>query len=73
LPEPIVVAIKNRLGKRFGAFEHADELSHRSAADLIKRAAAKDMTGAARAFANVTNGCVSCHRQFRTVLRPLSD
>lgn len=73
LPDAIVLAIKNRLGGKFAAFEHADEASHQSAADLIKSAAAKDSIGGARAFAGITNGCVSCHQQFRTTLRPLSD
>ena len=73
LPDEIVVAIKGKLGRKFGAFERADELSHRSSADLIKRAAAKDASGSARAFAGITNGCVNCHRQFRATLRALSD
>jgi len=73
LPDAIVVAIKQRLGRKFGAFEQADELSHRSAAELIKRAAVKDAVGAGRAFAGITNGCLSCHKQFRTTLKTLSD
>lgn len=73
LPDEIAAAIKNKLGRKFAAFERADESSHRSAAELAKRAAAKDASGSGRAFAGVTNGCISCHRQFRTTLKPLSD
>ena len=47
LPDAIVLAIKNRLGGKFAAFEHADEASHQSAADLIKSAAAKEIQSAA--------------------------
>jgi cytochrome c556 len=68
-----VVAIKNKLGSKFRAFELADEQSHRGASDLVKRAAAKDISGSARAFGGMTNGCVSCHKQFRATLKNLSD
>jgi len=73
LPDKIVVAIKNKLGRNFGAFERADEQSHQRAADLVKRAAAKDISGSAKAFGGIADGCVSCHRQFRALLRSLSD
>jgi hypothetical protein len=73
LPDTIVVAIKNKLGGKFGAFERADESSHRNAADLVKRAAARDVPGSAKAFAGITNGCIGCHRQFRATLRILSE
>jgi cytochrome c556 len=73
LPNEIVVAIKNRLGKKFHSFERADEQSHRGAANLVKRAAAKDLSGAAKAFGEIADGCVSCHKQFRATLRSLSD
>lgn len=73
LPDEIVTAIKNRLGKNFHAFEAVDERSHRAAADLAARAAAKDLRGSAKAFGRLADGCVSCHKQFRAALRPLSD
>lgn len=73
LPDEIVVAIKNKLGRNFRAFERADEQSHRQAADLAKRAAAKDISGSAMAFGGIADGCVSCHKQFRAPLRSLSD
>ena len=55
LPNEIVVAIKNKLGRKFRAFEQADEQSHRRASVLVKRAAAKDISGSARAFAGMTD------------------
>ena len=73
LPTEIVAAIKSELGRDFRAFERIDEHSHQAAASLAKRAAAKDLTGSAIAFGQLTQGCVSCHRQFRASLRPLSD
>lgn len=73
LPDEIVVAIKKKLGRNFRAFERADEQSHQRAADLVKRAAAKDISGAAKAFGGIVDGCVSCHKQFRAPLRSLSD
>jgi Cytochrome C' len=73
LPDDIVAAIKAKLGKNFHDFERIDEQSHRAAADLAKRAAAKDITGSARAFGRLTDSCVACHKQFRTTLRSLSD
>lgn len=73
LPNDILEAIKNRLGKDFFFFERADEQSHRGAARLAKAAAAKDISGAARAFGETTSGCVGCHKQFRATLRSLSD
>jgi cytochrome c556 len=73
LPDEIVTAIKNKLGKKFHAFEAVDERSHRAAADLAKRAAAKDLSGSAKAFGRLADGCVSCHKQFRSTLRALSD
>ena len=73
LPTEIVAAIKSELGRDFRAFERIDEQSHQAAASLAKRAAAKDLTGSAIAFGQLTQGCVSCHRQFRASLRPLSD
>lgn len=73
LPDEIVVAIKKKLGRSFHSFERVDEQSHQAAADLAKRAAAKDITGSTRAFARLIEGCVNCHKQFRATLRPLSD
>lgn len=73
LPNEIVVAIKKKLGINFRAFERADEQSHQRAADLVKRAAAKDISGSAKAFGGIADGCVSCHKQFRATLRSLSD
>jgi len=73
LPDEIVVAIKKKLGRNFRAFERADEQSHQRAADLVKRAAAKDISGSAKAFGGIVDGCVSCHKQFRAPLRSLSD
>lgn len=73
LPSGIVVDIKSKLGRSFLAFERVDEQSHQAAADLTKRAVAKDPIGAAKAFGRLTEGCVSCHKQFRASLRPLSD
>jgi cytochrome c556 len=73
LPDEIVAAIKTRLGRSFRAFERADEQSHRGAAALAKRAAAKDIAGSAKAFGAMTDGCVSCHKQFRATLRTLSN
>ena len=73
LPDEIVTAIKNKLGRDFRAFERADEQSHQRAADLVKRAAAEDVTGAAKAFGGIADGCVSCHKKFRGPLKSLSD
>lgn len=73
LPGEIVAEIKKRLGRNFRAFEQADEQSHRQAADLVKRAVAKDISGSAKAFGGIAGGCVSCHKQFRASLRSLSD
>ncbi len=73
LPDDIVAAIKAKLGKTFQDFERIDEQSHRAAADLANRAAAKDITGSARAFGRLADSCVTCHKQFRTSLRSLSD
>jgi hypothetical protein len=73
LPDEIVVAIKNKLGRNFRSFERADEQSHQRAADLVKRAAANDISGSAKAFGGIVDGCVSCHKQFRAPLRSLSD
>ena len=73
LPDEIVVAIKNKLGRNFRSFERADEQSHQRAADLVKRAADKDISGSAKAFGDIVDGCVSCHKQFREALRGLSD
>jgi cytochrome c556 len=73
LPDEIVVAIKNKLGRNFHVFERLDEQSHRRAADLVKRAAAKDISGSATAFGGIADGCVSCHKQFRAPLKSLSD
>lgn len=73
LPTEIVVAIKGKLGRDFEAFERIDEQSHQAAAILAQQALAKDLTGSARAFGTLTEGCVSCHKQFRASLRPLSD
>jgi cytochrome c556 len=73
LPDEIVAAIKNKLGTDFHAFESVDEQSHQAAAELSNRAAAKDASGSAKAFGHLTEGCVSCHQQFREALRPLSD
>ena len=73
LPDEIVVAIKKKLGRNFRAFERADEQSHQRAADLVKRAAAKDISGSAKAFGGIVDGCVSCYKQFRAPLRSLSD
>src|SRR5665811_1562457 len=55
LPDEIVVAIKKRLGGNFRSFERADEQSHQRAADLVKRAAAKDISGA-KAFGGIVDG-----------------
>jgi cytochrome c556 len=73
LPTEIVAAIKSKLGRDFRAFERIDEQSHQAAANVAKRAAAKDLTGSAKAFGGLTEGCLSCHKQFRAALRPLSD
>ena len=73
LPEEVVSAIKNKLGRNFSGFERVDEQSHKAAADLAKRAAAKDITGSAKAFGRLSEACVSCHKQFRATLRSLSD
>jgi len=73
LPNEIVAAIKSKLGRGFSAFERIDRQSHQAAAELGKRAAAKDISGAARAFGQLAESCVSCHKQFRSALRPLSD
>ena len=73
LPDEIVVAIKKKLGRNFRAFERADEQSHQRAADLVKRAAVKDISGSAKAFGGIADGCASCHKQFRAPLRSLSD
>lgn len=73
LPGEIVASIKSNLGRNFRPFERIDEQSHQAAADLAKRATAKDLIGSAKAFGRLTDRCVSCHKQFRASLRPLSD
>ncbi len=73
LPDEIVTAIRNKLGPKFGDFERVDERSHEQADELARRAAAKDMSGAASAFGGLASGCVSCHEQFRATLKSLSD
>jgi cytochrome c556 len=73
LPDAIVTAIKNKLAGNFRGFEKVDEQSHLAAANVAKRAAAKDISGAARAVGHLVEGCVSCHKQFRATLRSLSD
>lgn len=73
LPDEIVAAIKKKLGRNFRSFERADEQTHQRAADLVKRAAAKDISGSAKASGGIMDGCVSCHKQFRAELRSLSD
>lgn len=73
LPDEIVAAVKGKLGRSFGTFERIDEQSHHAATDLARRAAAKDIAGSAKAFGRLAEGCVSCHKQFRATLRPLSD
>jgi cytochrome c556 len=73
LPDEAVKSIKSKLGKSFRSFERADEQSHQAATDLSKRAAARDLSGSAKAFGRVAEGCVSCHKQFRATLKPLSD
>ena len=73
LPGGIATAIKNKLGKDFSRFESVDQQSHQAAAELVNRAAARDALGSAKAFGHLTEGCVSCHAQFRQTLRPLSD
>lgn len=73
LPDEVVAAIKKKLGRSFHGFERVDEQSHEAAADLVKRAAARDIAGAAKTFGRLAESCVSCHKQFRATLRPLSD
>jgi cytochrome c556 len=73
LPDEIAATIKAKLGKKFRDFERVDEQGHQAAADLSKRAAAKDISGSAKAFGRLGESCVSCHKQFRATLRPLSD
>jgi hypothetical protein len=73
LPDEIVAALKNKLGRNFRDFDRVDEQNHKAAADLAKRAAAKDITGSAKAFGRLSERCVSCHKQFRATLRSLSD
>lgn len=73
LPDEVVAAIKRKLGRNFHGFERVDEQSHRAAAEIGKRAAAKDIMGSASAFGRLGESCVSCHKQFRATLRPLSD
>jgi cytochrome c556 len=80
LPAELVTAIKKKLKPSpdpwkwgFDAFERIDEQTHRAAADLATRAAAKDLSGSARAYARLALGCVACHKRFRAALRPLSD
>ncbi len=73
LPAELAASIKNRLGKNFRDFDRIDEGTHRAAADLTKRAAAKDLSGSAQAYARLAQGCVACHKQFRAELHPLSD
>jgi hypothetical protein len=73
LPDELVATIKKKLGKSFRAFERADQQSHHGAADLARRAAAKDIVGSAKAFGTIADGCVSCHNKFRATLKSLSD
>ncbi len=73
LPDEIVAAIKKKLGGSFHDFERVDEQSHKAAADLARRAAAKDLSGSATAFGSLAESCVGCHKQFRARLRSLSD
>jgi cytochrome c556 len=73
MPDEIVAAIKQKLGRNFAGFEKTDQQGHQAAGDLARRAAAKDAAGSAKAFGRLTESCVSCHKQYRAVLKPLSD
>jgi hypothetical protein len=73
LPDEVVTAIKGKLGRNFRRFEQVDEQSHQAAAEIAKLAAAKDITRSSIAFGRLGESCVSCHKQFRATLRPLSD
>jgi cytochrome c556 len=73
MPAEIVTAIENKLGRDFAGFESIDQQGHKAAADLASRAAAKDAVGSAQAFGRLTETCVGCHKQYRMVLKPLSD
>lgn len=72
-PADIVDSIRRNLTSGFREFERTDEQTHEAATELSSRAAAKDILGSAKAFEQLTNGCVSCHHQFRASLRSLSD
>ncbi|TAM62295.1 hypothetical protein EPN52_00845 [bacterium] len=73
MPPGLVVAIKARLGSRFPGFERADEETHAAAAELARRAAAKDPAGSAKALGRLAQSCVACHAQYRPALRALAD
>jgi cytochrome c556 len=73
LPDEIVAAIRAKLDRNFRGFERIDDRGHQAAADLSKRAAARDISGSAKAFGRLAESCVSCHKEFRATLRPLSD
>jgi cytochrome c556 len=73
LPNEIVDAVKQRLGREFSSFERVDALSHRGAASLARAASAGNLSGAAKAFGELTSGCVGCHKLFRAKLKSLSD
>lgn len=73
LPVEIVTAIKSKLGNNFRLFEQVDEQSHHFAGDLAEHALARNGVAAAKAFGSLAESCVSCHEQFRALLRPLSD
>ena len=73
MSDELVAGIKNKLGRSFHEFERLDELSHKAAGDLAERAAAKDIIGSVKAFGRMSEACASCHKQYRSTLRPLSD
>jgi cytochrome c556 len=73
MPDDIVTAVKNKLGRNFRGFETFDVQSHTAAGDLAKRAAARDIFGSAKAYGRIAEACVGCHKQYRATLKPLSD
>jgi hypothetical protein len=58
LPDDIAAAVKKKLGKNFHAFERIDGQTHQRAGEVVKRAVARDISGAARAFGALTGAAV---------------
>jgi len=61
--------VRTTLGERLPAFVTADRAVHDAAQRVAQAAEARDMDSVLREMAVLESGCVSCHAQFREVLK----